>query len=104
MSINDVGQRLFDELGGADFLHASGAKEVVGTPNSLRMRVPSKRTNGGGTHVEVRVNEDGSYAMRLLKGAPLGQNAEPETLDTRSPFPAEALRATFTSLTGLKTS
>lgn len=94
-----VAQTILDQLGGGRFITMTGARELVGTPNALRFRLPANLTVNRCTHMEVRLVDDlyDLCLFKVIRGAA-------EVHEARSGVHVEQLRETFTRMTGLETS
>jgi hypothetical protein len=92
-----VAQTILDQLGGRRFLAMTGAKDLVGSENSLAMRVPGARKLN---MVRVTLTGADDYTVETMKYRSL--TVAPVATETG--IYAEELRSSFERMTGLYTS
>lgn len=93
-----IAQNILQQLGGNKFLAMTGAKNLVGGKDSLKMQIGrnAKRV----THVRVSLSPADLYNVEFFSIR--GLNVR--TLATREGVDAESLRRVFETETGLYTS
>jgi len=92
-----VAQTILDQLGGRRFLAMTGAKDLVGSENSLAMRVPGARKLN---MVRVTLTGADDYTVETMKYRSLTVTS----VATETGIYAEELRSSFERMTGLYTS
>ncbi len=98
---NDVANTILDQLGGRRFLVMTGAKNLVGSANSLSMRINSTNSDGKRVNVlSVTLDPSDTYTVTAsyLRANRLTEVA------TASDIYNDSLRDVFERFTGLYTS
>jgi len=96
---NTVANTILQQLGGSRFLVMTGAKNLIGSDDSLTMKIGSNAA--GVTHVRITLTKFDTYRMEFLKV----RGTKITTLfGTSDLVYAEDLRRIFTAHTGLDTS
>lgn len=95
---SQVAQTILDQLGGQRFSTMTGAKNYVGSDNSLMFMIG--RNQSKANKVRVTLNADDLYDVEFfsIRGVNVTKKAE------RSNVFADQLRDVFTSVTGMYTS
>lgn len=96
----EVANTILQQLGGRKFITMTGAKNFIGSDNSLIFALPNKMAKGGINKVRITLNTSDYYDIEWLKirGTTVTVVAPPSTM-----VDAESLQAVFTSVTGLHT-
>jgi hypothetical protein len=100
--MSNVAQTILAQLGGNRFLAMTGAKDLVGGSDMLRLRLPRGAAKGGITHVGVRL--DGNDEYMIEAGKYNAKRLEVVPVTRADGVQAAELRAAFTTITGLDTS
>jgi hypothetical protein len=97
MAVADI---ILQQLGGNRFLAMTGAKNLVGTEDSLLFRLPrnEKRIN----HVRVRLTPADTYTVTFWNIG-RGRDLSMEIIEEAENIYADNLQSLFTSATGLET-
>jgi len=92
-----VAETILEQLGGGMFLAMTGAKNLVGAPDSLTMKVG--KNDKKVTHVRITLEPTDTYRVEFLRVTGRGLNVE--TLAAVGLVYVDALRSTFEAHTGL---
>lgn len=101
MSDMTVAKTILQQLGGNRFLVMTGAKNLVGSENSLAMKINGR--NGAGkkvSHVRITLTPEDTYTVETMNV----YGSKVTTVNTRLNVYCDSLRESFESLTGLYTS
>ena len=96
-----VAQTILQQLGGTRFLVMTGARDMVGGADYLRIGLPGSLTKHRVNNITVRLCGDDTYtlsAVRVTRATPMGK----EYGRTTGVY-CDDLQAVFTELTGLAT-
>ncbi len=96
MMTHSVPNTILEQLGGSKFLSMTGARNFVGSSDSLQMHLPTRRS----PMVTVRLDPDDTYSVVVYRL----QNLQPKVVTAVHDVHVAQLRETFTRLTGLETS
>lgn len=97
----NVAQTILSQLGGKRFQVMTGAKNFVGTPDTLRFTLPPNAKDGIDL-VSIRLDASDTYTVRFMRQGRSLQN-EAQLIGESSDVYAEDLEELFTSSTGLYT-
>ena len=95
--MNHVAHTILTQLGGGKFLAMTGAKNLVGSDDTLAFKIPACN---GINHVAITLDCNDTYRVTFSKFAKL----ELRIVHTQGNVYADQLRELFTSQTGLDTS
>lgn len=95
-----VANTILQQLGGGRFITMTGAKNFVGSANSLRFRLRGGSFSNGINVVTITLTAMDDYIVEGLNVR--GSNVKPVAY--REGVYADTLRDVFTSMTGLQTS
>ena len=95
-----VAQTILAQLGGNKFLAMTGARDLVGSDNALRFRLP-RGAKAGITHMTVRLDASDTYSVEAIKFS--ARNLRSTPIAARSDVYADSLREVFEGMTGLYT-
>lgn len=99
MSDMTVAKTILEQLGGRMFLAMTGARDMVGSDDSLMMRLPNT-TKGNGVKFIVALTAMDDYTLTIGRM----DGVDFKELDKREGVYCDNLRAVFTDMTGLYTS
>lgn len=95
-----VSHEILAQLGGGRFIAMTGARDFVGDDASLTFRLPATMTKGRASGMRITLAGDDSYVLETFRVV----RFEMRILAERRGIYVEALRRTFTEMTGLVTS
>lgn len=95
-TVPSIAATILQQLGGNRFLAMTGAKNLMSSERSLTMRLNSRLTQGV-QWVKVTLADNDTYIVESLNRAAMVRERSELVY-------ADALRSTFTKLTGLETS
>ena len=95
-----VSNTILAQMGGRRFLAMTGAKDLLGSVNSLTMRLPSTLTKNRISHVRITLTPEDEYTVEALSIR--GLKVKP--IDQIEGVYGDTLCSVFTVLTGLHTS
>ena len=95
-----VSREILAQLGGGRFIAMTGARDFVGDEASLSFRLPSTMTRQRASGMRITLAVDDTYTLETFKVV----RFEMRILQTCPGIYVEALRRTFTQMTGLDTS
>lgn len=95
-----IARTIIAQLGGNRFVAMTGAKGFLAGDDHLFMTLPASMTKGRAGRMRITLAGDDTYTMELLRM----RNLELVPVDRREGVMVDALRATFTDMTGLDTS
>lgn len=93
-----VATTILAQLGGNRFVAMTGAKNLLGSANSLTMKIGSNAS--GVTHVRITLTAMDDYQMEFLK---VRDTKPPQPIAFAEGVYAEDLARIFTAKTGLET-
>lgn len=99
MSDMTVPNTIFQQLGGRRFSTMTGAKNFVGSDNSLTFKLPASLT-GGITHARITLNDRDLYDMEFIRATVRGI----KTISQSEDVYFDSLQDVFTRHTGMRTS
>jgi hypothetical protein len=95
-----VANTILSQLGGNRFLAMTGARDLMGSENSLTMRLP-RGAKSGITHIRVTLDPSDTYTVKAMK---FNKRALQMTdIATQDDVYADNLRDIFEAMTGLYT-
>jgi hypothetical protein len=97
----EVAQTILQQLGGRRFLTMTGARNLVGSSNTLSFKLP--RAAKKITHVIVTLDPSDTYTVEFLNCRTTPKRMIRETVASHADVYAEDLDSIFTSETGLYT-
>lgn len=100
-----VARTILQQLGGNRFIAMTGAKDLVGSDDSLRMKLPSRgpaKTANGCTHMSITLNGDDLYDVEFMKWN--ARKMEMGVVSRHEGIYNDMLCSMFTAETGLYTS
>lgn len=95
-----VSREILAQLGGNRFVAMTGAKQFVGGDTTLAFRLPSGMTKGRASGMRITLAGDDTYTLETFRVV----RFELRILETCRGIYVDALRRTFTQMTGLDTS
>ena len=94
-------QTILNQLGGSQFIAMTGAKNFLSTDSGLQFDLPARIAAKGINKVRVTLTERDDYTVEFFKYRPRAMACD--TVSTRDGVYCDALRAVFTTETGLDT-
>jgi hypothetical protein len=95
-----VSREILAQLGGGRFVAMTGARQFVGDDDGLTFRLPATMTRGRASGMRITLAADDTYTLETFKVV----RFEMRVLETCRGIYVDALRRTFTRMTGLDTS
>lgn len=95
-----VAKTILEQLGGTRFAVMTGAKNFVGGNDSLAFRLPSNFAKDGINTVRVTLDPSDTYTVEFLRI----RGTKLTIVATEDMVYCDALRSTFTRVTGLQVS
>lgn len=97
-----VAKIILDQLGGARFVAMTGAKNLAASADTLSFRLPANFARDRINAVRVKLEASDTYTVTFLRvGRRAGRGIVAVELVVEELVYADALRATFTRVTGL---
>jgi hypothetical protein len=94
-----VSRTILEQLGGRHFLAMTGAKDLLGSSDSLMFSLPSGFAKDGINKVKIRLHQTDTYIVEAMRLDP----AVCKIIERMDFVYAEDLQRIFTRLTGLDT-
>jgi hypothetical protein len=94
-----VAKTILEQLGGNRFAMMTGAKNFVGSADSLSFKLPSNFAKSGINFVRVTLDPSDTYTVKFLKI----RGAKVTEIETREMVYCDTLQSTFKAVTGLDT-
>lgn len=98
MSDITVAHTILTQLGGARFLVMTGAKNLVGSSNSLSMKLPRNKSKANHLRIELTVDDLYNVAFSTFR------NLDLQPVDTSEGVYADQLVEVFERVTGMRAS
>ena len=95
-----VANTILSQLGGNRFLAMTGARDLLGSEDSLTMRLP-RGAKSGITHIRVTLDPSDTYTMTAMKFNK--RTLQMTTITAWSEVYADNIRGRFEDMTGLYT-
>jgi len=92
-----VAQTILDQLGGNKFIAMTGSKNLLGSENSLSMKLAKNQS--GATHLQIKLDNNDTYMMEFFK---ITKSAG-MTICLLTGIYCDKLQSAFTDVTGLDT-
>lgn len=97
-----VASTILAQLGGSRFLAMTGARDLVGSANSLRLRLPRGLAKSAISHVTVTLDAGtDTYTVAAIRYVPRTLTSHP--VAAQDMVHADSLQRVFQSITGLDT-
>lgn len=97
-----IAQTILQQLGGRRFVTMTGAKDLLGSENSLLFRLPERFALNGINKVRVTLDRMDTYTITFLKCN--FRKHEFQIVAEHTDIYFDQLQAVFTEVTGLDTS
>lgn len=94
-----VAAMILEQLGGRRFLAMTGAKNLVGSEDSLMFQLPASLVKDRGNKLTITLSPMDTYTLTLYRI----RGTDAEVVATEEDVYAEDLQAAFTRVTGLDT-